>query len=65
MQITTFIFRTRDIIESAFLVNEFLCQLEQSQIEEIIQSMYPLDAEPDSTIIRQGEHGSQLFVLEG
>jgi cGMP-dependent protein kinase len=56
--------KTRDIIESAFLVNEFLCQLEESQIDEIIQSMYPLEAAPESTIIRQGEHGSQLFVLE-
>uniref|UniRef100_A0A7E4W7K4 Cyclic nucleotide-binding domain-containing protein n=1 Tax=Panagrellus redivivus TaxID=6233 RepID=A0A7E4W7K4_PANRE len=53
--------KTRDIIESAFLVNEFLCQLEESQMEDIIQSMYHLDAPAESMIIRQGEHGSQLF----
>ncbi|KAI6212077.1 CGMP-dependent protein kinase [Aphelenchoides besseyi] len=56
--------RTFDIIESALLANEFLCQLEQSQIDNMIDAMQPMNFAPDSWIIRQGEQGNELFVLE-
>ncbi|CAD5221854.1 unnamed protein product [Bursaphelenchus okinawaensis] len=56
--------RTFDIIESALLANEFLCQLEQFQIDEMINAMQPMMFGPEQWIIRQGEFGSKLYVLE-
>jgi cGMP-dependent protein kinase len=53
------------VIESALLTNEFLCQLEQCQIDEMINAMQPVNFEPNSYIIREGEQGNQLFVLSG
>lgn len=47
------------------MANEFLCQLEQCQIDEMIRSMSPLEASEGTLIIRQGEHGSELYVLQG
>lgn len=52
-----------DLLESAFLSNEFLCQLEQCQIDDMIKAMQPVDFEPNSWIIREGDNGNQLFVL--
>ncbi|KAI1714536.1 cyclic nucleotide-binding domain-containing protein [Ditylenchus destructor] len=56
--------KTFATIESTLLANEFLCQLERCEIEEMIRSMYPVDAQKDTSIIRQGEYGSLLYVLE-
>uniref|UniRef100_A0A914BU79 Cyclic nucleotide-binding domain-containing protein n=1 Tax=Acrobeloides nanus TaxID=290746 RepID=A0A914BU79_9BILA len=55
---------TWDIIESAFLTNDFLCQLEKQQMDEMIESMHQVDVPADSIVIRQGDHGSLLYVLE-
>uniref|UniRef100_A0A915DVQ4 Cyclic nucleotide-binding domain-containing protein n=1 Tax=Ditylenchus dipsaci TaxID=166011 RepID=A0A915DVQ4_9BILA len=57
--------KTFEIIETTLLANEFLCQLERCEIDEMIRSMYPEDADENEDIIRQGEHGSVLYVLEG
>ncbi|KAI6239583.1 CGMP-dependent protein kinase [Aphelenchoides fujianensis] len=56
--------QTFDVIEQALISNEFLCQMEQTQIESMIDAMQAVDFAQNDWIIRQGEHGNQLFVIE-
>lgn len=53
------------MIEQALISNEFLCQMEQTQIESMIDAMQTVEFAQNDWIIRQGEHGNQLFVIEG
>lgn len=39
--------------------------LEISQIQEIVDCMYPVDNGKDSCIIKEGDVGSLVFVMEG
>ena len=39
--------------------------LEPSQIQEIVDCMYPVEYGKDSCIIKEGDVGSLMYVMEG
>jgi hypothetical protein len=55
-------FRSQVLIKDAILANEFLTQLDPSQLEAIVQAMYPEEYEANSNVVTQGETGL-LFKL--
>ncbi|XP_022080649.1 cGMP-dependent protein kinase 1-like isoform X2 [Acanthaster planci] len=54
----------RDCIKAAILDNDFMKNLELSQIQEIVDCMYPVEYSRDSCIIKEGDVGSLVYVLE-
>lgn len=57
--------RSRDLIKAAILDNDFMKNLELTQIREIVDCMYPVTFSAGSTIIREGDVGSIVYVMEG
>lgn len=55
---------TRDLIRRAILDNSFMKNLENAQISEIIDYMYPMAHKPNALIIKLGEVGSLVYVME-
>ena len=55
----------RALIRQAILDNDFLQKLEDSQLREIVDCMYPVAFQKDSVIIKEGDVGSILYVLQG
>ncbi|XP_072312182.1 cGMP-dependent protein kinase 1-like isoform X1 [Eucyclogobius newberryi] len=55
---------SKDLIKDAILDNDFMKNLELSQIQEIVDCMYPVDYGEDACIIKEGEVGSLVFVME-
>lgn len=58
-------FRSKDLIKEAILDNDFMKNLELSQIQEIVDCMYPVEYGKDSCIIKEGDVGSLVYVMEG
>ncbi|KAK0400089.1 hypothetical protein QR680_003350 [Steinernema hermaphroditum] len=56
--------KTEELLEQAFLSNDFLRNLESRQLSAIIQAMYEIEVVAGSLIIREGDHGSLLYVIE-
>uniref|UniRef100_A0A8C2RFX7 Cyclic nucleotide-binding domain-containing protein n=1 Tax=Capra hircus TaxID=9925 RepID=A0A8C2RFX7_CAPHI len=59
------IVRSKDLIKEAILDNDFMKNLELSQIQEIVDCMYPVEYGKDSCIIKEGDVGSLVYVMEG
>lgn len=59
------VFRSKDLIKEAILDNDFMKNLELSQIQEIVDCMYPVEYGKDSCIIKEGDVGSLVYVMEG
>jgi len=57
--------KARELIRMAILDNEFMKHLENSQIKEIVDSMYPMEYAQGSLIIKEGDVGSIVYVMEG
>ncbi|KAF7285487.1 hypothetical protein GWI33_010585 [Rhynchophorus ferrugineus] len=57
--------RSRELIKAAILDNDFMKNLELTQIKEIVDCMYPDEYASGSLIIREGDVGSTVYVLEG
>ena len=57
--------RTKELISNAILDNDFMRNLPTTQIREIVECMYPVQYGIGSTIIREGDVGSLVFVMEG
>nr|KAF7416638.1 hypothetical protein H0235_011169 [Vespula pensylvanica] len=57
--------RSRILIKEAILANDFMKHLSMAQIEEIVDCMFPIAFERGSTIVREGDVGSTVFVLDG
>ncbi|KAJ8968020.1 hypothetical protein NQ317_003931 [Molorchus minor] len=57
--------RSRELIKAAILDNDFMKNLEITQIREIVDCMYPEEYKGESIIIREGDVGSTVYVLEG
>jgi len=57
--------RSKELIKEAILDNDFMKNLELSQIQEIVDCMYPVDYGKDACIIKEGDVGSLVFVMEG
>jgi cGMP-dependent protein kinase 1 len=56
---------SRQIIKSAILDNDFMKNLETTQIREIVDCMYPVQYAAGSLIIKEGDIGSIVYVMEG
>ena len=57
--------RTKELISNAILENDFMRNLPSAQIREIVECMYPVQYGVGSTVIREGDVGSLVFVMEG
>ncbi|XP_076317898.1 cGMP-dependent protein kinase 1-like isoform X1 [Tachypleus tridentatus] len=55
---------SKELIKNAILDNDFMKNLEPVQIKEITDCMYPVEYAQDSLIIKEGEVGSVVFVME-
>ncbi|CAL4085359.1 unnamed protein product, partial [Meganyctiphanes norvegica] len=55
-------FKSKQLIKDAIKDNDFMKHLDNSQVQEIVDSMYPQDFEANSWVIREGEVGSHLYV---
>lgn len=62
---TLVIHRSKELIKEAILDNDFMKNLELSQIQEIVDCMYPVEYDKESCIIKEGDVGSLVYVMEG
>jgi len=56
--------KAQELIKSAIMDNDFMKNLESSQIKEIVDCMYPMEYAKGSLIIKEGDIGSIMYVLE-
>ncbi len=56
---------SRQLIKSAIMDNDFMKNLEPTQIKEIVDCMYPMEYARGSLIIKEGDIGSIVYVMEG
>ncbi|XP_068160902.1 cGMP-dependent protein kinase 1-like [Antennarius striatus] len=54
----------KEMIREAILDNDFMKNLELSQIHEIVDCMHPVDYGKDACIIEEGDVGSLVYVME-
>lgn len=57
--------RSRELIRIAILDNDFMKNLDTTQIREIVDCMYPVEYIAGSIIIKEGDVGSIVYVMEG
>ena len=57
--------RSRTLIKGAIMDNDFMKNLEPGQIKEIVDCMYPVEYVRGSLIIKEGDVGSIVYVMEG
>ena len=57
--------RSKELIKDAILDNDFLKKLEASQIREVVECMCEKKWKKDEFVIKEGDQGSDLYVLEG
>ncbi|XP_031417362.1 cGMP-dependent protein kinase 1 isoform X3 [Clupea harengus] len=55
---------SKELIKEAILDNDFMKNLELSQIQEIVDCMYPVEYSKESCIIKEGDVGSLVYVME-
>ncbi|XP_015916401.1 cGMP-dependent protein kinase 1 isoform X4 [Parasteatoda tepidariorum] len=56
--------KSKELIQRAILENDFMKNLENYQIREITECMYPIEYGQDTVIIKEGEVGSIVYVME-
>merc|ERR1719219_2724260 len=56
--------RAGELIRGAIMDNDFMKHLETSQIKEIVDCMYPMEYAKGSLIIKEGDIGSIVYVME-
>ncbi|XP_054860556.1 cGMP-dependent protein kinase 1-like isoform X2 [Amphiprion ocellaris] len=56
--------KSKELIKEAILDNDFMKNLELSQIQEIVDCMSPVDYGMEACIIKEGDVGSLVFVME-
>ncbi|XP_046656117.1 cGMP-dependent protein kinase, isozyme 2 forms cD4/T1/T3A/T3B-like isoform X3 [Daphnia pulicaria] len=56
--------RSRELIKTAIMKNDFMKNLELAQIREIVDCMYPVNYQRGSLIIKEGDVGSIMYVME-
>lgn len=56
--------QSKEMIREAILDNDFMKNLELSQIHEIVDCMYPVEYGKDACIIEEGDVGSLVYVME-
>lgn len=58
-------YRSKQTIKEAIKGNDFLTNLEPSQVRELVDVMYQKDFKKGEYIIREGEPGQHLYVIDG
>ncbi|XP_034101389.1 cGMP-dependent protein kinase, isozyme 2 forms cD4/T1/T3A/T3B isoform X1 [Drosophila albomicans] len=56
--------RSRELIKTAILDNDFMKNLDLAQIREIVDCMYPVKYPAKNLIIKEGDAGSIVYVME-
>ncbi|XP_042200411.1 cGMP-dependent protein kinase 1-like [Callorhinchus milii] len=56
--------QSKELIKGAIMENDFMKNLEVSQIQEVVDCMYPVEFIEDSYIIEEGDVGSLVYVME-
>ena len=56
---------SKELIRQAILDNDFMKNLDMGQIREIVDCMYPVVNDSGSIIIKEGDVGSLMYVMEG
>ena len=59
------LFSTRTFINEAFSHNDFLKNLEKVQLNEMVDCMYIREFDRGQFICREGQAGTELYVLAG
>ncbi|CAL4123138.1 unnamed protein product, partial [Meganyctiphanes norvegica] len=57
--------RSKELLRQAVLENDFLKNLEMGQVMEIVESMYSVEYAEGALIIKEGDIGSILYIMEG
>ncbi|XP_076459657.1 cGMP-dependent protein kinase 1-like isoform X2 [Babylonia areolata] len=55
---------SKELIRQAILDNDFMKNLDTGQIREIVDCMYPVENKAGSVIIKEGDVGSLVYVME-
>ncbi|XP_055376684.1 probable serine/threonine-protein kinase DDB_G0282963 [Condylostylus longicornis] len=55
-------FRSKQLIKDAIMDNDFLKNIDSTQVRELVESMYNLDVANGEFVIREGDIGSHLYV---
>ncbi|XP_005111335.2 cGMP-dependent protein kinase 1 [Aplysia californica] len=55
---------SKELIRQAILDNDFMKNLDMGQIREIVDCMHPVENQKDSIIIKEGDVGSLVYVME-
>ncbi|CAN7990432.1 unnamed protein product [Ixodes pacificus] len=55
-------FRSKQLIKDAIMENDFLKNLDSSQVREVVDCMYPQVFEAGTLVIRERDVGSHLYV---
>lgn len=56
-----FYLRSKQLIKAAIMDNDFLKNLDLSQVRELVESMYPKECIKGSYVIREGEAGKDFI----
>jgi len=56
--------KVQELIKCSIMDNDFMKNLETSQIREIVDCMYPMEYAKGSLIIKEGDIGSIVYVME-
>ncbi|CAG0907657.1 unnamed protein product, partial [Darwinula stevensoni] len=56
--------RSKELIKTAILNNDFMKNLEGGQIGEIVDCMYPVESPKGALLIREGDIGNKVYVME-
>ncbi|CAF0735498.1 unnamed protein product [Adineta steineri] len=56
--------RTKEFLRDAILNNDFMKNLEMDQIMAIVDCMYPLEQKDGSLIIKEGDVGNLVYIME-
>ncbi|XP_023159442.1 cGMP-dependent protein kinase, isozyme 1 [Ceratitis capitata] len=55
-------YSSKQLIKDAIMDNDFLKNIDASQVRELVESMYPLAIAKGEFVIREGEVGAHLYV---
>lgn len=56
------LFSSKQLIKDAIMDNDFLKNIDASQVRELVESMYPLSIAKGEFVVREGEVGAHLYV---
>ena len=60
-----FVDRVKELIKGAIEKNDFLKKLDNVQISDMVDCMEPRVSRLHESIIKEGEVGNEMFVIEG